>query len=257
MVAVLACGWEVRDRLIDGHWSHIGEPDFDAAVRQSLEQAVQVAGSSGADVALLTAPCFDSGEQPSGLPWPEDDPARLARYNELVRQVAAEHPAVDVDNLAGGRRLRRKPFDNVAVAASRHETDVLAIGLVGDGESEAAGVFAHLRLAHFAERKAQQPQLLARRGEEEIALVAVRVDRAVERAFPANGAGGDIMAGRQRIGAEVTRHYGDGQRLHAVPIDDPGDAAGDPEPSRGARPGRSSELRDQLDFCHCSLALTY
>ena len=93
VVVVLAGRWEVMDRLIDGHWSHIGEPDFDAAVRQSLEQAVQVAGSSGADVALLTAPCFDSGEQPSGLPWPEDDPARLARYNELVRQVAAEHPA--------------------------------------------------------------------------------------------------------------------------------------------------------------------
>ncbi len=42
---------------------------------------------------LLTAPCFDSGEQPNGMPWPEDDPARLERYNQLLREVAAEHPA--------------------------------------------------------------------------------------------------------------------------------------------------------------------
>ena len=49
--------------------------------------------TGGAYVVLLTAPCFNSGEQPNGTPWPEDDPARLARYNELVRQVAAEHPA--------------------------------------------------------------------------------------------------------------------------------------------------------------------
>ncbi len=52
-----------------------------------------MAGSSGAYVELLTSPCFDSGEQPNGQPWPEDDPARLARYNQLVREVAAEHPA--------------------------------------------------------------------------------------------------------------------------------------------------------------------
>jgi len=92
VVMVLAGRWEVMDRMVDGQWSHIGTPAFDAAVRQSLEQAVQVAGSDGADVVLLTSPCFNSGEQPNGLPWPEDDPARLARYNQLVRQVAAEHP---------------------------------------------------------------------------------------------------------------------------------------------------------------------
>ena len=62
---------------------------------------------------------------------------------------------------------------------------------------------------------------------------------------------------RGERGTQVPGAHRDGQRLHAVPIDDRGDAAGDPEPSRGARPGRSPELRDQLDFCHCSLALAY
>jgi hypothetical protein len=43
----------------------------------------------------LTAPCTNEGEQPDGAPWPEDSSARLAVYNKLVRQVAAEHPATD------------------------------------------------------------------------------------------------------------------------------------------------------------------
>jgi hypothetical protein len=42
---------------------------------------------------LMTSPCFNSGEQDNGLPWPEDSATRLAEYNAMVRQVAAEHPA--------------------------------------------------------------------------------------------------------------------------------------------------------------------
>jgi len=93
VVMVLAGRWEVMDRQIGGRWTHIGDPAFDAVLRRSLEQAVQVAGSSGAYVVLMTAPCFDSGEQAGGQAWPEDSAARLALYNGLVRQIAAEHPA--------------------------------------------------------------------------------------------------------------------------------------------------------------------
>ncbi len=99
VVVVLAGRWEVSDRFIDGQWMHIGEPAFDAALRQSLEQAVQVATSQGALMVLMTSPCFDSGEQDNGQPWPEDSTTRLAEYNAMVRQVAAEHPAtVQVDD---------------------------------------------------------------------------------------------------------------------------------------------------------------
>ena len=85
VVMVLAGRWEVMDRLVDGRWSHIGEPAFDAAVRQSLEGG-RAGGEAraGPTSCCLTAPCFDSGEQASGLPWPEDDPVRLARYNQFV-----------------------------------------------------------------------------------------------------------------------------------------------------------------------------
>ncbi len=51
--------------------------------------------ATGAHMVFLTAPCTDEGEQPDGAPWPEDNPARLAVYNKLVREVAAEHAATD------------------------------------------------------------------------------------------------------------------------------------------------------------------
>ena len=102
VVVFLAGRWEVMDRLIDGHWIHIGEPAFDADLKRSLEQAVAVGTSTGALMVLMTAPCFDSGEQPNGQPWPEDTAVRLAAYNQLVRQVAAEHPStVQVDDFGG------------------------------------------------------------------------------------------------------------------------------------------------------------
>ena len=93
VVLVLAGRWEVMDREIGGRWTHIGEPEFDAVLRRSLEQAVQVATATGAYVEFLTAPCFSSGEQANGLAWPEDSPTRLALYNAMVGRVAAEHPA--------------------------------------------------------------------------------------------------------------------------------------------------------------------
>jgi hypothetical protein len=102
VVVLLAGRWEVMDRLIDGHWLHIGDPAFDADLKRSLEQAVAVGTSSGALMVLMTAPCFDSGEQPNGQAWPEDSAVRLAAYNQMVRQVAAEHPStVQVDDFGG------------------------------------------------------------------------------------------------------------------------------------------------------------
>jgi hypothetical protein len=48
---------------------------------------------------FMTSPCFDSGEQDNGQPWPEDSAVRLADYNAMVKQVAAEFPAtVEVDD---------------------------------------------------------------------------------------------------------------------------------------------------------------
>ncbi len=92
VVMVLTGRWEVMDRTFDGKWVHIGEPAYDAYIKRQMELAVHVIKSGGAEADLLTAPCYDSGEQPDGSPWPEDNPARVAEYNKLLREVASQHP---------------------------------------------------------------------------------------------------------------------------------------------------------------------
>lgn len=92
VVMVLAGRWEVMDRTFHGKWVHIGEPAYDAYIKHQMELAVNVIKRGGAEADLLTAPCYDSGEQPDGSPWPEDNPARVAEYNKLLRAVASEHP---------------------------------------------------------------------------------------------------------------------------------------------------------------------
>ena len=96
VVVLLAGRWEVANRTYHGKWTNITNPTYAAYIKDSIEKAVQVGTTQGADMILETAPCYDSGEQPNGLPWPEDSPARLSIYNELLKQVAtsvdARHP---------------------------------------------------------------------------------------------------------------------------------------------------------------------
>ncbi len=138
--------------------------------------------------------------------------------------MAAENPAVEMDDLAGPRRARLQPLDHVGIAAVGDEADVLAVGLVGDPEAELRGERAGLRLVDVAEREAQQVELLLRRGIEEIALVAAGIGRA-EQTPAAIGefAADDIMAGRQRIGAELAGEPEQVLELHRAVALDAGD----------------------------------
>jgi peptidoglycan/LPS O-acetylase OafA/YrhL/lysophospholipase L1-like esterase len=84
--------WEVMDRFYDGHWTHLGDPAFDAYVTQQLDQAVRILSSTGAVVAVATAPYYLRGETPSGGRYPEDDPARVDQFNQIVRGVVSRYP---------------------------------------------------------------------------------------------------------------------------------------------------------------------
>ena len=103
VVAVMYGPWEVRDRYLNGRWSHLGQPAPDGRELAALEQAVQVLGAGGARVALLTAPYDDQPEQADGRPQPADDPARMDRYNQLVRRAAAGAPGQATVVDLGGR----------------------------------------------------------------------------------------------------------------------------------------------------------
>jgi hypothetical protein len=93
VVALLAGRWDIADRVYEGRWTNIFDPAFRNYLRQQLRLAVNIATASGARMDLLTAPCYSSGEQPNGTPWPEDSAARLDAYNDLLYQVAAEDPS--------------------------------------------------------------------------------------------------------------------------------------------------------------------
>ena len=45
--------------------------------------------------------------------------------------MTAQHPSVDMDDVAGNRSPGQEPLDHVAVVAGRNETDVLTVGLFG------------------------------------------------------------------------------------------------------------------------------
>jgi len=98
VVIILAGRWEVANRTYEGQWTNIEDPTYAAYVKQQLQYATRLAGSGGAHVILMTAPCYDTGEQPNGDPWPEDSPSRLSIYNGIVRQVAATTPDTSLIN---------------------------------------------------------------------------------------------------------------------------------------------------------------
>ena len=94
-VAVQLVGrWDVLDRMHDGYWTHVGEPGYDDYLRSEMNRSVDVLSARGAKVILLTAPCFGPRERPDGGIWPENDPARVDAFNQIVRDVAAGRPDV-------------------------------------------------------------------------------------------------------------------------------------------------------------------
>ena len=88
---------EVLDRQFHDEWTNILEPAYAEYVRTQLELAVGTAAERGRDVVLLTSPFFLTSDGSR----PEDDPARVQRFNEILNEVAADHRAYVVD--LGGR----------------------------------------------------------------------------------------------------------------------------------------------------------
>lgn len=83
--------WEVMDRVVKGTWSHIGDPAFDAQVTKDIELAIEILTAQDATLALTTAPYYKRGERPDGGQWPEDETARVDRFNQILRDVVGRY----------------------------------------------------------------------------------------------------------------------------------------------------------------------
>jgi peptidoglycan/LPS O-acetylase OafA/YrhL len=88
VVVVLAGRWEAQNLQIRGQWLNITQAAFRQRVTRSLGFIAADAAVVHAKLVYLTAPCIWDGEQLDGAPWPEDDPARFALYNHLLRHDA-------------------------------------------------------------------------------------------------------------------------------------------------------------------------
>ena len=79
-------------RSYAGIWTQIGEPAFDDDLASSLRQAATMVRATGVLVIIASEPYNRRGEQPEGSLYPENDPARVDRWNELVRAALASRP---------------------------------------------------------------------------------------------------------------------------------------------------------------------
>ncbi len=102
--AVIQTGpWEVTDRRLPGddEWRAPGDPVYDDFLAHEFAAVTDAFMDQGLVVVWVLAPHIDIGaneEPPPEDPYPESDPARMDRLNEIVQRVADERQgAVTVD----------------------------------------------------------------------------------------------------------------------------------------------------------------
>jgi peptidoglycan/LPS O-acetylase OafA/YrhL len=104
VVGFLLGRWEVADHFWQGRWVHVGDPAWDAHLVAELDGVAGVFSSQGAKVVFFTSPYFDQPQEAAdGSAFPEDTPARVDVWNQLLREAAARRSAtvtvVDVNRL--------------------------------------------------------------------------------------------------------------------------------------------------------------
>lgn len=94
-------GWDASDRVLPSGPTHLGEPAYDALVKQDMLGAVDLLLATGKPVVLLNTPSVAFGRTEGREDRSINDPIRVQRFNEIIAAVAAERPAVRVLDFAG------------------------------------------------------------------------------------------------------------------------------------------------------------
>jgi len=87
VVVMLVGAWDVLDRRVNGQWLRLGTPEHDQYFLHTITDAVDLLGSRGAHVVVLTTPYYSRPELtvPDPIRWIEYDPSRVDRINSLFR----------------------------------------------------------------------------------------------------------------------------------------------------------------------------
>ena len=93
--------WECQDILRDGRWQNITQSGFRRYVLAQLEVLEATATAKGAHLEMTTMPAIAEGRIWGAPSVPDDSAQRRLLYDQLVRQVASQHPrAVSVIDYA-------------------------------------------------------------------------------------------------------------------------------------------------------------
>ncbi|HWD55063.1 MAG TPA: acyltransferase family protein [Acidimicrobiales bacterium] len=138
---------ETFDQQIGGKWQNLGQASFDNYVASRYREGVNVLGSKGATVVLMTSPYYDSGTAPSGGLWPEDAPNRVQIDNSTIRQAAS------TSSTGAGTTTDGKVYvfdlNTVADPGDKYSATIGQVNIrCGDGVhfSPSGGIYVGLRL---------------------------------------------------------------------------------------------------------------
>jgi len=101
---VVSGSFDVLDRRLPGDegWVHVGEPAFDALLRDAVADLADLALAGGGRLVWATSPAIRTGTVdgvPPATPHPENDPPRIDRLNRIVAEVLAGRPGASMLDL--------------------------------------------------------------------------------------------------------------------------------------------------------------
>jgi peptidoglycan/LPS O-acetylase OafA/YrhL len=99
VTVVMVGAWEVLDHLIDGVAIRFPDPAWFDVVSAGVRESIEIAGANDTHVVLLAVPCMRQAPDTILSTIARNDPARVAAFNEILRQEAAQRPNVDVIDL--------------------------------------------------------------------------------------------------------------------------------------------------------------
>jgi peptidoglycan/LPS O-acetylase OafA/YrhL len=135
VIVVVPSAADVGEREIDRAWRHLGDPVFDEWMYQHLSDLADVLDDAGVPVVWATSPHMRLA--PAGDlegDWTsvaDNDPARIDRLNDLIREVVSGRENASVIDLgAWAQRLSRGEFAPNHRAEGRDLTESGAAGAV-------------------------------------------------------------------------------------------------------------------------------
>ncbi len=122
VVVIVGGAADLSDRRLPGsdEWQHIGQPGYDEWLLDQMRSFGETMASSGARVVWFSNPDIDPQYQAGETgtpPFVEADPARMDRYNELIRQVADENPSIEFADFAAA--VQAHPADSSSRRCAR------------------------------------------------------------------------------------------------------------------------------------------